>query len=210
VFLFCPAVFYYVRTEPDRVSRVRVIGGERKRTTLFGPGPGDKTIRPTYDRVRESVFDLLNRVEGFDVLDLFAGTGSVGLEALSRGARRAVFVDSGAESIRLINANLEKLRMKDRAEVVRSDVRTYIKRLRPSRFDVIFIDPPYETELFSETMELIAAGEFTGENGVIIGQRGRRQEKEEFGRYRLKDQRRYGKTWITIWKSTEGTASRND
>ncbi|MFA6450255.1 MAG: 16S rRNA (guanine(966)-N(2))-methyltransferase RsmD [bacterium] len=192
------------------MSRVRVIGGERKRAALLGPGPGDQTIRPTYDRVRESVFDLLNRVEGFEVLDLFAGTGSVGIEALSRGARRAVFVDSGAEGIRLINANLEKLRMKDRAEVVRSDVRTYIKRLRPARFDVIFIDPPYDSELFSETMELIAGGEFTAKNGVIIGQRGRRQEKEEFGRYKLKDQRRYGKTWITIWKSTEGTASRND
>ena len=75
---------------PNRVSRVRVIAGVFKKAVLKGPKPGDKAIRPTYDRVRESVFNLIGPVEGLNFLDLYAGTGCVGIEALSRGAQRVV------------------------------------------------------------------------------------------------------------------------
>jgi 16S rRNA (guanine(966)-N(2))-methyltransferase RsmD len=183
------------------VSLVRVIGGEFKRTALKGPGPKDMTIRPTYDRVRESVFDLIGHIAGLEILDLYAGTGSVGIEALSRGARKAVFVDKNPLSIGLINTNLEKIGIKDRAEVVRSEVGSYLKSARrASQADIVFIDPPYDSGLFGETMELLGTSGVLAEDAVVVGQHGKRPSADSIGRFSLRDVRKYGKTFISIWK----------
>jgi 16S rRNA (guanine966-N2)-methyltransferase len=116
------------------------VAGSRKGARIFAPKGRD--TRPTSDRVREAAFAILGSVEGARVLDLFAGSGALGLEALSRGAACAVFVESDAAAIATIERNLEKLRLEG-ATVVRSDVLRHIERTA-ERYDVIFVDPPYE------------------------------------------------------------------
>jgi 16S rRNA (guanine966-N2)-methyltransferase len=116
------------------------VAGSRKGARIFAPKGRD--TRPTSDRVREAAFAILGSVEGARVLDLFAGSGALGLEALSRGAASAVFVESDAAAIATIERNLEKLRLEG-ATVVRSDVLRHIERTA-ERYDVIFVDPPYE------------------------------------------------------------------
>jgi 16S rRNA (guanine966-N2)-methyltransferase len=179
---------------------VRVIGGEFKRAKLFGPGPRNMSIRATYDRVRESVFDLLGPMDGLAILDLFAGSGGIGIEALSRGASRAVFVDHQPESVRMIRKNLEALRMTDRAEVARSEVTRYLRQPpQTERFDVVYIDPPYASNLFFESMALLGRGNMLTLEARLVGEHGNRPEWDEIGSFACRDVRRYGDTWISIW-----------
>jgi 16S rRNA (guanine966-N2)-methyltransferase len=119
---------------------VRIVGGAHKGARIYAPKGHD--TRPTSDRVREAVFAILGSVEGTSVLDLFAGSGALGLEALSRGATSAVFVESDPVAVKAIERNVEKLRI-EVAEIVRSDVPRYIART-DERYDVVFVDPPYE------------------------------------------------------------------
>jgi 16S rRNA (guanine966-N2)-methyltransferase len=126
---------------------VRIIGGRHRGARLAGPPPGDGAVRPTTDRVRESLFNLLahglgDPVPGARVLDLFAGTGALGLEALSRGAEAAVFVEAARGAAGLVEANVARLGLGERARVVRRDA----TRLGPNpgaAFDLVFLDPPY-------------------------------------------------------------------
>jgi 16S rRNA (guanine966-N2)-methyltransferase len=140
---------------------VRVIGGRSRGRLLYAPpGPG---LRPTSDRVREAIFDILysrGGVEGWSVLDLFAGTGALGIEALSRGATRATFVDSDRTSVAAIGRNLATLAGGDEPapviEVVRSDAARFLER-RPAHYDVVFCDPPYTFEGWAEVLGLLDA-----------------------------------------------------
>jgi len=117
---------------------MRVVAGELRGRGIAGPGRG-KTVRPTADRVREALFSILGDVSGARVLDLFCGTGALGIEALSRGAGRAALVDL---EIELAQRNLQALGLEERCEVVRSDALRFLGR--PSdRFDLVFCDPPY-------------------------------------------------------------------
>jgi 16S rRNA (guanine966-N2)-methyltransferase len=119
---------------------VRIVAGSCKGTRLAAPkGVG---TRPTSDKVREAIFSIIGPVDGLTVLDLFAGSGALGLEALSRGATRAVLVDADHDAIRAIERNVEKLAL-DRAVVVRSDATRFLARER-GRYDLVFLDPPYE------------------------------------------------------------------
>jgi 16S rRNA (guanine966-N2)-methyltransferase len=119
---------------------VRIVGGSRKGARIYAPKGRD--TRPTSDRVREAIFAILGSVEGESVLDLFAGSGALGLEALSRGAEQAVFVESEPVAVKAIERNLEKLGLEG-ARIARSDVPRYLAR-ETSRYDVVFVDPPYE------------------------------------------------------------------
>ncbi|HOO55974.1 MAG TPA: 16S rRNA (guanine(966)-N(2))-methyltransferase RsmD [bacterium] len=179
---------------------MRVIGGKFKRSNLIGPGRKNMSIRATYDRVRENVFNLIGPMEGKSFLDLYGGSGSVGIEALSRGARTAVFVDNQPESVRLIRKNLESLNISDRADVIRMDVRSYLRQPpRPERFDVVFIDPPYNTDLFEETMRLLGRGNLLAIDAKIIGQHGKSPEKMEIVSFTCNDLRKYGRSWVSLW-----------
>jgi 16S rRNA (guanine966-N2)-methyltransferase len=117
---------------------MRIVAGELKGRRLRSPRGGG--VRPTADRVREAIFSILGSVEGAVVLDLFAGTGALGLEALSRGAASATLVDRAPATAR---RNVDDLGLGERAELVRSDVPRYLRRVAGARFDLVFIDPPY-------------------------------------------------------------------
>ena len=119
---------------------MRIVGGVHKGARIYAPKGRD--TRPTSDRVREAVFAILGSVEGTSVLDLFAGSGALGLEALSRGAASAVFVESDPVAVKAIERNVEKLGVHG-AEIVRSDAARYIART-PESYDLVFVDPPYE------------------------------------------------------------------
>jgi 16S rRNA (guanine966-N2)-methyltransferase len=119
---------------------VRIVAGSRKGARIYAPRGRD--TRPTSDRVREAAFGIIGPVESARVLDLFAGSGALGLEALSRGAASAVFVESDPAAVSAIARNLEKLGLPG-AQVVRSDALRYLSRTR-ERYDLVFVDPPYE------------------------------------------------------------------
>ena len=126
---------------------MRIIAGTHRGVTLasVGKGDADAHLRPTSDRVRESVFSILTHrdvIRGARVLDLFAGTGALGLEALSRGALEACFVESGRVGQRLISENIAKLRVEDTTTLMRSDA-TRLGAWPNARFDLVFLDPPY-------------------------------------------------------------------
>lgn len=150
---------------------MRIIGGERKGHRLVEWHAAG--IRPLRDRVRAALFDILGEVViGADFLDLFAGTGAVGLEALSRGARRATFVDSSPKAIEIIHANLKKLRYEDRAEVIRANVLEAIGRLwrRGRRFDLVFMGAPYSQGLTQRALTHLSTYNLLREGGILIAE----------------------------------------
>jgi 16S rRNA (guanine966-N2)-methyltransferase len=122
---------------------LRIVAGSRKGARIFAPRGGD--TRPTADRVREAAFSLIGPVDDMAVLDLFAGSGAMGIEALSRGAARAVFVESDGPASRVIERNLEKLRLTG-AAIVRMDATTALaaEAAAGRRYDLVLVDPPYE------------------------------------------------------------------
>ena len=175
---------------------MRIIAGSRKGHRIAAPS-GRRT-RPTSDRVRENVFNLVAPwVEDADVLDLYAGSGAMGLEALSRGAARAVFVESDQAACRAIDANLDKLRLTG-AEVVCHDVTRLLAQERRA-FDVVFCDPPYdEYETLEPLLErhlprLLAAG------GVVVLETASRLREPELS-LAQRTSRRYGAARITLYE----------
>jgi len=152
---------------------MRAIAGSARGRLLSSPS-GNR-IRPTSDRVKEAVFSsLTSRFGAFDrlqVLDLFAGSGSLGIEALSRGAKHAVLVDSHPDSIRLIKNNLVNTGLADSAEVLLMDAAKAVRELsgKAKRFDIIFADPPYtEKATYEKIMQLISEIPLTSETAVIV------------------------------------------
>ena len=148
---------------------MRVIAGKCRSLRLKTP-PGTD-VRPTTDRIKETLFNIINnRIPGCDFLDLFCGSGAIGIEALSRGARSAVFVDSSRESLDFTGENLKFTGLSPDARVLRSDaagaVRTLFKE--GMRFDVVFMDPPYSRGLEKTVLEELASYDLLKEDGIII------------------------------------------
>lgn len=145
---------------------MRVITGSAKGMRL-DTLPGNNT-RPTSERAKEAIFSYLQfGIEGRAVLDLYAGSGQLGIEALSRGAESAVFVDSERSAAEIIKRNLDKTRVSDRASVICSDVHSVIGRLK-SGFDIIFIDPPYALRAVPEVLELALKSNIFKPNTIVI------------------------------------------
>ena len=143
---------------------MRVITGTARGTKLFSI-QGNKT-RPTSQRIKEAQFSVIQfLVEGSVVLDLFAGTGQLGIEALSRGAIEAVFVDNDDDAIKVIRNNLKKTYFTNKAKVVKSDVFRYISNLR-REFDIVFVDAPYGIKHTSRVVQMI--GSHIAENGIVL------------------------------------------
>ncbi|OYX44884.1 MAG: 16S rRNA (guanine(966)-N(2))-methyltransferase RsmD [Rhodobacterales bacterium 32-67-9] len=185
---------------------MRIIGGARRGLKLAEVGAGDSAahLRPTSDRVREAIFNLLmngphgNPVEGARVLDLFAGTGALGLEALSRGAARVAFVDDGTAARALLRQNIEKMQAMGATDVWRRDA----TRMGPNRgpgYSLVFLDPPYGKGLGEAALAALAEGGWLSPGALVIWEENVDPVAPE-GFVRL-DQRRYGDTLVTILKA---------
>ena len=184
---------------------MRIIGGEaRGRVVRL---PAGSRIRPTADRVKESLFNILHSVEGSSFLDLFAGSGNVGLEALSRGARFATFVEKDLRLVGTLEENLVQLGFAARAEVIPADAERGLARLAQggNRFDIIFADPPYDQGLALGTLEWPDMRKALAENGIIVLQHSVREIPEGLQAHPwiVADQRRYGDTVLSFLKGTK-------
>ncbi|MBV0913284.1 16S rRNA (guanine(966)-N(2))-methyltransferase RsmD [Anianabacter salinae] len=180
---------------------MRIIGGAHRGLTLASVGKGDvgAHLRPTTDRVRESLFNLLQNyddpVTGARVLDLFAGTGALGLEALSRGAAHVTLVDDGVKAGAIIRQNIGKMRAEDRTRLIRRDA----ARLGPVSappFDLVFLDPPYGADLGARALAAARDGGWLAAHALIVWEEATAQPAPES--FALEDTRRYGDTHITI------------
>lgn len=181
---------------------MRVISGSARGVTLKTP-EGELT-RPTTDRVKEALFSAIQfDLPAARVLDLFGGTGQLGIEALSRGAKSAVFVDHQEKACRLIKENLKRTRLQDQATVVRSDYLAYLKRCR-ERFDIIFLDPPYAEVFLENALNCITQIDILQSGGIIVTERpvGKELPFELAGFTRSKDYK-YGKILITLYRKDD-------
>lgn len=150
---------------------MRVIAGSARRLLLKAPDGTD--TRPTADRVKESLFNMLNPdLYGCAFLDLFSGSGAIGIEALSRGAQRAVLVDASMECAGIIKQNLEVTKLGENAEIINEDVYAAIERLgrRGDKFDIIFMDPPYAAGYYVPVMEAIKKADILAAEGYIVAE----------------------------------------
>ena len=178
---------------------MRVITGSARGVRLKTP-EGLKT-RPTSDRVKEAVFSVIQfEIEGSRFLDLFAGTGQMGIEALSRGAASAVFVDGWKDACQLVRENLRLTRLSDKAKVVNSDYLSYLQSCR-EKFDIVFLDPPYAEIFLENALNKISEIDILSDRGIIICERPseKQLDLEISGLQRCKDYR-YGKTWVTVFR----------
>ncbi len=180
---------------------MRIISGARRGKNLTSPEGTE--VRPTTNMVKESVFNILQfGIEGRRFLDLFAGSGQMGLEALSRGAAEAVFVDSSRESVKVIEKNITATGFKDRSRVVSADFEGFLQRER-GVFDIAFMDPPYREGLMERALELTARRMAPG--GVILCEHGSREElPERAGEFKKAKVYKYGKTSVTAYRAMEG------
>ena len=161
--------------------------------------------RPTTDRVKEGMFSALQfDIEGRRVLDLFAGTGQLGIECLSRGAESAVFVDWRKDAVALIRENLKTTELSHKAKVVSGDSMEYLKSVR-EKFDLIFIDPPYAANLWESALEAIYRFDILSNHGIIICESPLDQELPQMAApYFLHRTYRYGKIKVTTYHREEG------
>ncbi|MDY4581981.1 MAG: 16S rRNA (guanine(966)-N(2))-methyltransferase RsmD [Candidatus Faecousia sp.] len=178
---------------------MRVITGKARGVQL--KTPDGMLTRPTTDRVKEALFSIINfEIPGAKVLDLFGGTGQLGIEALSRGAKSAVFVDAREEACKLIRENLKRTKLEQDAAVVRSDYLDYLGRCR-EQFNIIFLDPPYAEVFLENSLNRITEIDILQSNGIIVTERplGKELPWELAGYTRSRDYK-YGKTLLTIYR----------
>ena len=160
--------------------------------------------RPTTDRVKEGIFNIIQfDLEGRRVLDLFAGTGQMGIEALSRGASGAVFVDQRRDAATLVRDNLKTTNMSDRARVVCGDALAFLASAR-EKFDIIFIDPPYAAKLWDNALDAVSRFDILSNHGIIVCESPMEQEMPEMAPpYYLHRTYRYGRIKVTTYHREE-------
>lgn len=179
---------------------MRVITGSQRGKRLVTPEGTD--VRPTVERVKEGVFSAIQfDIEGRKVLDLFAGSGQLGIEALSRGAHYAVFVDNAAKSLDCVRKNLAATGFEGRATVVSSDFETYLLRCT-ERFDIVFLDPPYHKGMIEKAARQLYGK--TSDSGVLICETAHDDlpDGDLFG-WRAVKRYRYGKVAVTLYRKAQ-------
>lgn len=181
---------------------MRVISGIAKSKKLKVP-PGK--IRPLSDQAKEALFNILqNKIAGCYFLDLFAGSGAVGIEALSRGATLSIFVELDKKTVQVIRENLENCGFSDRAEVYALDVIRALKILKhkEAKFDIIFLGAPYDSPKLEEALQQLADGNLLKVDGVVIAEH-RRQHKLEgaYGKLQSFREAKYGETVLTFYEN---------
>ena len=178
---------------------MRVISGKARGINL--KTPDGLLTRPTIDRVKEALFSIINfDIPTSQVLDLFGGTGQLGIEALSRGAKSAVFVDQREDACKLIKENLRRTKLEQDAKVVRMDYLDYLKRCK-EKFDIIFLDPPYAEVFLENALKCITEIDILQSGGIIVAERplGKDLPWDFEGYTRSKDYK-YGKVLLTIYR----------
>ena len=178
---------------------MRVITGKARGIQL--KTPEGQLTRPTSDRVKEALFSIINfDIPNARVLDLFGGTGQLGIEALSRGAKSAVFVDQREDACRLIRENLRRTKLESDAKVVRGDYLDYLKRCR-EQFDIIFLDPPYAEVFLENALKCITEIDILQSGGIIVAERPLDKELPwEFEGYSRSKDYKYGRVLLTIYR----------
>ncbi len=185
---------------------MRVISGQCKGKRLFSVK--GLNLRPTSDRVREAIFDILqDQIEGRQVLDLFAGTGALGIEALSRGAGRAVFVEESPRSLTVLRKNIEECRLKERAQVLGREVKAGNKILedKGESFHIIFLDPPYGRGLVPKTLRALAASSIVSPETLIVAEHAAMDPISSIPPLDRVDARKYGGTLVSFFLAEEVT-----
>ena len=178
---------------------MRVIAGKARGVCLKTP-QGNAT-RPTIDRVKEALFSIIQfDIPTANVLDLFAGTGQLGIEALSRGANTAVFVDERADACLLVRENLKRAKMETQATVVRSDYASYLRNCK-EKFDIIFLDPPYAEIFLENSLKIITEIDILQSGGIIALERPLGKELLcDFPGYIRSRDYKYGKVLLTLFR----------
>lgn len=179
---------------------MRIVGGEFRGRTLISP-KSDAT-RPTSDRTRESLFNILiNRMnfEGLRVLDLFAGTGALGIEALSRGADNCVFVENASSPYAVIRQNIENFNLHGRTKLLKLDA-TNLGKNRGDGFDLVFLDPPYSKSLGEKAAESLVESNWLNDGATLILEEAITSAPTVLAGFTLEDQRKFGDTTIGIFE----------
>ena len=178
---------------------MRVISGKARGVSL--KTPDGMATRPTADRVKEAIFSIIQfDLPGTTVLDLFAGTGQLGIEALSRDAKIAFFVDEREDACKIIRENLRRTRLENQAQVIRSDYMAFLKNCR-TKFDIILLDPPYAEVFLENALKLITEIDILQSGGIIVTERplGKALLCQFEGFERSKDYK-YGNTLVTLYR----------
>jgi len=176
---------------------MRVISGTARGTKLTSID--DESTRPTLDRVKESLFNIINsRIQDSVVLDLFAGSGAIGIEFLSRGCQKAYLCDKSKEAIKFVKDNVNKTKLNDSAIIVNKDYNDLLKDLRSSgiKFDIVFLDPPYELDIAKDAVNKILEYKLLAEDGIIIietDQKEREINSLKEMKVEIYDTRKYGR-----------------
>lgn len=185
---------------------MRVITGEargRRLETLEG-----EDVRPTTDKVKEAIFSSIQfDIQGRKFLDLFAGCGQMGIEALSRGASEAIFVDSSRKSVDIVRKNLNTVGFYSRAKVFHTDSLTYLN-MNEGNFDIAFLDPPYEKGVLQQALPIVA--EKMKKTGIIIAESNENDTiLQNYGDFTLDRERRYGKIRVSIFRHKDFVLNTN-
>ncbi len=179
---------------------MRVISGSARGLKLNAPINDD--IRPTTDRVKESMFNIISmHVYDSVVLDLFSGSGALGIESLSRGAKEAYFCDKSSESIKVLKSNIDKTKFSDRSFIIKDDYKSAIKKLssQKKKFDIIFVDPPYYESLFEDVLSMIEKYKLLSEDGIIIVEHDSKIKINNVGNLSNYREKKYGITTLSFY-----------
>lgn len=181
---------------------LKIVGGEKKGFKLFTP----KTlnIRPATARVRDSVFNILPSMMDLKILDLFAGTGSMAFEALSRGASHATLVDIGDEAVGLLRKNIAKLDYQKQTQIIQKPANSAVSFLhkKSEQFDLIFIDPPYDQRLLKSCIQTLEKRSISHPDTLFISEHSPREKLNLTDHFKLVDERVYGQTIVSFFKES--------
>lgn len=182
---------------------MRIISGKARGTKLYTL-EGMNT-RPTLDRVKESIFNIIqSEIDGAKILDLFAGSGAIGLECLSRGAEKAVLCDKSKEAIEIIKKNIEKTHMEEKTQVFNTDFETCLENVKNQQFDIVYLDPPYATDYILKSLKkIIELGIVKKESIIIMETDDEQRILKEIENIEIKivDKRKYGRATIIFLKN---------
>ena len=196
--------FLLPEVKVGEVTSMRVVAGERKGMPL--KAVAGNTTRPTTDKVKESIFNIMGPFfEGGTVLDLFAGSGGLGIEALSRGAEHAIFIEKDTKAFQVLQENIGKCRYEEYAELFRIDAKRAVKALlkRDIQFKLVFLDPPYHHKEYYDLVQVLVDNDKVQKDGLILCEHAKRVElPQNFNAFTLQRQETYGETIISVYRCT--------